>query len=648
MEKQKEMEHSSDKKQKVRIKRELSRINLLGMYLLGTVFVAFMVALILVQANVRYTVRPEVLELLPKVNLVDMKNTEEPSEGSSEKNNYGETLIENKSYKTLLITEEGDPQSIKSKELWDPILSQMKISSDECDVSDFKCSMLKDYDKIIMAVTKYQKLSEEIVGIKSWVKKGGNLMVAFPPETSGSYKSLFEILGVSDSGEAVVVEGLHFEKDFLIGGSAHDFGIIDAYESSLAYALYDDCEVYVKSTDEYPVPVIWKRKVGKGTVVMDNFGIMDKAYRGIHCAAYSLLGEFCVYPVINGAAFYIDDFPSPVPEGDSTYVSRDYNMSVADFYSQVWWNDIYELGRRYGIHYTGLVIEDYSNQVEGEFPRNQEITRFRYFGNMLLDAGGEIGIHGYNHMPLVLENFDYKDQYDAYIQWPSIQDMRNSLLEVFGFSDELFPDEEFKVYVPPSNVLSEEGRKLLNDTTIRSIAAVYLPTDMAYEQEFEVSSDGIINTPRITSGCVIDEYMELAALSELNFHLVNTHFHHPDDVLDEDRGAALGWKKLYENLRNYMQWLYMSFPNIRNMTGSELAAAVQNYDLLKVERRINDREITLNFGDFNKEAWMLLRVSDGQKIDYVTGGSYISMTDDLYLLQCDTDKVVVRLKQETE
>ena len=46
--------------------------------------------------------------------------------------------------------------------------------------------------------------------------------------------------------------------------------------------------------------------------------------RGFYAASYSLLTDVGVYPVINGSAFYLDDFPSPVPEGDATYVKRDY------------------------------------------------------------------------------------------------------------------------------------------------------------------------------------------------------------------------------------------------------------------------------------------------------------------------------------
>jgi penicillin-binding protein 1A len=59
-------------------------------------------------------------------------------------------------------------------------------------------------------------------------------------------------------------------------------------------------------------------------------------------------------------------------------------MDIKDFYTHHWWKDVYNLSKKYNIRYTGLVIEDYSGQVSGVFPRNKDITRFQYFGNMLL------------------------------------------------------------------------------------------------------------------------------------------------------------------------------------------------------------------------------------------------------------------------
>ncbi|MFP9045333.1 DUF2194 domain-containing protein, partial [Enterococcus faecalis] len=65
--------------------------------------------------------------------------------------------------------------------------------------------------------------------------------------------------------------------------------------------------------DDSKIPLVWEYDLGSGRVVVDNFGIYVKAMRGFYSASYSLLGDVGVYPVINSAAFTLDDFPSPVP-----------------------------------------------------------------------------------------------------------------------------------------------------------------------------------------------------------------------------------------------------------------------------------------------------------------------------------------------
>ena len=80
-----------------------------------------------------------------------------------------------------------------------------------------------------------------------------------------------------------------------------------------------------------------------------NLGIYVKAVRGIFSAAYSLLSDCTIYPVINGSAFYLDDFPSPVPGGNGEYIYRDYGINVRDFYANIWWPDILALAEKYGV-----------------------------------------------------------------------------------------------------------------------------------------------------------------------------------------------------------------------------------------------------------------------------------------------------------
>ena len=239
-------------------------------------------------------------------------------------------------------------------------------------------------------------------------------------------------------------------------------------------------------------------------------------------------------------------------------------------------------------------------------------------------------------MPLVPEKFDYIGQYDSYRQWVSVDAMRDSITELSEFCHELFPNEQFHVYVPPSNIISEEGRKLLAEDfpEIRAIASLYLPddNDVSYSQDFTVTDDGMVQTPRIISGYVLDDYMRAAAMSELYFHCVNTHFQHPDDTLDTDRGAALGWTELFNRLSDYVDWLHNAIPQMRNLTGSELTGAVQRYDALQVRREKTDSGMKVSLGGFHDEAWFYLRINEGKPF-HVSGGTISEVSDGLYLVK---------------
>ena len=308
-----------------------------------------------------------------------------------------------------------------------------------------------------------------------------------------------------------------------------------------------------------------------------------------------------------------------------------------------------ELAEQYGLRYTGLVIENYSDEHAAPLSGNTDTRRFQYFGNELLNMGGEIGFHGYNHMPLVLPNFYYGEEYESYRQWESPEDIRTAMAELNRFCTALYPDEKFQVYVPPSNVLSQEGRAILSEDflDIKAIASIYFEGQAEYTQEFEVAEDGIVETPRIISGCVIDSYMEIAALSELNFHFVNSHFLHPDDVLDEDRGAAKGWAAMRDRLGEYMDWLYTAAPDIRNLTGTEMAGAVQRYYYLDPLVEERDGEIDIQLSNFQDEAWLFARVNRGT-VAQVINGTATEVAEDLYLVQALDNEVILKLSYENE
>ena len=144
------------------------------------------------------------------------------------------------------------------------------------------------------------------------------------------------------------------------------------------------------------------------------------------------------------------------------------------------------------------------------------------------------------------------------------------------------------------------------------------------------------------SGYIMDNYTQLLALAELNFHFVNSHFQHPDDVLDVERGGDLGWEEMFRRLSEYTEWLYTAAPQIRNLTGIEMAAAVQQYDYLDVKRTLTDSSLELQLGGFGTQAWLMVRINEGTP-GTVTGGELTQLTESLYLLQADESHVVIEL-----
>lgn len=518
----------------------------------------------------------------------------------------------------------------------------MKIQTDYVDISEEKVPDYNQFQTVVVLTPDLEALGEKALQLMEWVEDGGNVLFAMSLQKDPISTSIEHKLGIIFSNyQYALVDKLKIDEDFMLGAK-RSYVIDEPFESSRAIELNKRAQVHMQTDDDNQNPLIWSYKLGQGKVVVDNIGLYEKVMRGFYAASYSLLQDVSIYPVINSSAFTLDDFPAPVPSGTGYYIQRDYDMSISDFYTNIWWPNMLKLADDYGIKYTGVVIENYEDDTTGKIVKQTDLSRFTYFGNTLLQSGGEIGYHGYNHQPLSLSNVDYGDAF-AYNTWDSRAAAKASIQELVRFTDELFPSVPKSVYVPPSNILSAEGRALLvkEFPMIKVIAASYFTKTFEYDQEFEVAKDGIIEEPRISSGTLIDDYIKLTMVSELNMHYVNHHFIHPDDPLDPDRGAKMGWKKMFDNLYDQMKWLYQSAPSLRNMTESEMGGAIQRYSSVNVTTKVSKDEITFRVGNLVDEAYFMVRINEGE-VGQVSGGSLEQLTDDLYLLRATDDTVVVK------
>lgn len=540
----------------------------------------------------------------------------------------------------LLIVSGSEPELGDNIIELEQVLIDMRVGYETYDLEEGRFPDLYKYSTVMVAVSNLESFDEDIFTLSGWVYDGGRALFPLTLQRERTLDLVASKLGITEAGyENVRVDSIYVEEGFMIGGGM-TYAVTDGYDSALSVSLSEHVKIHAYE-GESGAPLIWENRYGEGKFVVDNFGLCEKAYRGFFAASYSLLEDVSVYPVINSSTFYIDDFPSPVPMGDGEFIRRDYNMDIGGFYSNIWWPDMMQLAEKYGMVYTAVMIENYESQVTGVLPRNSDQARYRYFGNMLLRMGGELGYHGYNHQPLCLEGYDY-GQESGYKSWESMDVMKNSIKELESFASELFPEEVFSVYVPPSNILSDEGRQILVSEfpDIRTIASLYFSGDGAYSQEYEVGADGMIESPRVISGCVIDEYMQIAALSELNMHYVNSHFLHPDDLLDEDRGAAMGWENLKMTFERYLSWLYTSAPEIRDLNGSGIAGAIERYCALSLWKEDTPEDFYLTLDGFYDEAYLLVRVNEGT-VGAVKGGRLEHITGNLYVLHARSPEIEI-------
>ena len=547
----------------------------------------------------------------------------------------------------LLVIDSSQEGVSDAESMLDRVLLDMKVPTVTVDLAqDDEIPALKQYQTMVIAMPNLDPLGKHVLQIMQWVKKGGGVMFAMTPEKTGYLDVIGPQIGIESSAyKYVVTEGITPSEDFMLGGG-QTYMFSDPFKSSLSVALNDRAQVEAVSSNGR-TPLVWRSSVESGTAVMCNIGIYVKMVRGFYASAFSLLSSAMAYPVINSAAFYLDDFPSPVPSGNGKYIKRDYNMSISEFYSQVWWPDLVRLAERYGIRFTGVMIENYGDDTKDDPVRQTDNTQFEYYGGLLLRQNGEIGYHGYNHQPLVLPNTHYSKEY-AYVQWPNRKAIVDSLNELIAFQKTVLPAATSSVYVPPSNILSSEGRQIIGEDVpqIRAIASMAFPPDssLEYVQEFGVAADGVVEAPRIVSGSMVNNsYMRLAAVSELNMHYVSTHFMHPDDLLDEDRGAKEGWETYRKGLEDYLDWLEQSAPSIRMQTGTECAAAVQRFSGLTVSMATSDDSWDLHLGNLIDQGWLMFRANNGTP-GRVRGGSLTKLTGNLYLLKATSATVHIERK----
>ena len=440
--------------------------------------------------------------------------------------------------------------------------------------------------------------------IFSYVEQGGTAILLTRlqqnPDIPISQDTL-AMLGISQldgESQSFTAQGLMMQTDFLPGSKGVQVADDIRYNTFVdSVTLLDSAVVHVSDYTR-TVPLIWQQAYGKGRFYVYNGSMRpDKTNRGFLMSFLAHCGEDTLYPIVGCKIFFIDDFPSPIPEGYQDKIRSEYQMTTRDFYSRIWWPYMKELQEKEHIKYTGVIIESYGDQVQGPFEpiyEREGRNALLVYGNDLISVGGEMGIHGYNHQPLVPPG--YQDDEPDYVPWQSTSDMKDALTELNRYVHEAFPKYTFQVYVPPSNILSPQGKKTIEETLpdIRIFSSLYdgPSNEEAYYQEFKREDNGTYDIPRITSGYKppeLDLYFECTTITSIG---VFNHFVHPDELFYEE-SKDLTWQMMSEGLKDFLNQINARYGWLTPVTISESLPYFDSYfDLdYRVIRKPDELEI---------------------------------------------------------
>lgn len=548
----------------------------------------------------------------------------------------------------LVLYDPVDDVSVKYKGNLERVFRWLKMEAEFLPADRKDTVAYPDYDLVMVAFSDWEGLiGQGVTRLARYVDEGGCLLLGMMPDDLGLvYQTLYRSMGVLEYGGYGVTEGFHFTGELLPGSLGCTFEGPDFEDSMVNVQVEQDSLVLMTGLQEgREVPMAWRSDAGEGRILTFNGTAMaGDLWTGVAAGCIqSLLGEG-IWPVINSKTVFIDDFPSPQYNSENQRIQADYNRTVLEFYRDIWWPAMQSAAVRYNIRYVGLFMATYDDMVDPEGFAYTDDSAEQYFGNSLLDNGFEMGAHGYNHQPLALAG-----QVPAalgYKAWASGSDMAASLAELAEITARLFPDVKLYTYVPPSNYMSAEGRRAVAQALpdLRVISGVYTDEEeegggAVYVQDFSVAEDGIVELPRATSGMLNDPYDRFVSLSIGGLYGVYSHFVHPDDILDEERGQGKSWEELFREYCEKLQFVNESFSGLRPMTAVQAASALETAGHLEVALREGEDGVVQGWcNGFSGQGWCYLRtertpkiINDTCRISPVSGrgGSYY------YLVQID-------------
>jgi hypothetical protein len=553
------------------------------------------------------------------------------------------------SLSVLYSSTKADSQIIKDNLFY--AMHMAKIRADFMDMDSY--GMDNALNKIeaanLLVIASPHPMSDEVSGyIADWVEKGGNaVFLSYTPN-----EDLYQMLGIAANRGYFLepVEGFNI-VDYIFPG-LDDIYLEDVLQASLDVDLMNNSRVLAEA--DGGIPLVWKNRFGQGEILYVNTTVVQaKSFRGFLLACISHLPEYFVSTILNSVVFHIDDFPAPIKLGTHPAVYDYYRLSTPEIFKQIWWPATYNFALRHNLKLTGLAIITFNEDTVSPLAQINELEheQILYFGRRLSEIGGELGIHGYNHQSLALEGQMLFEEY-GYTPWESVETMEEGLSILKTTIRDTFGEANVFTYVPPSNIISKEGRIAVKNVfeDVKVFAGLYIggqePGLLLQEFGRDPYVPDAVSFPRNSSGYLYHEPLMWNIFNLIANYGVVSHFIHPDDIFDERRSGGLSWEEMdrqidmmFARIRNY-------FPFLRGMTTVEAYKHFIDKESIEVFTSRKGSEIIIEYNQSRKLPIYHYLKLKGERVASVDGGKFkiISRSHDLYLIESTSDRVTITVR----
>ena len=504
---------------------------------------------------------------------------------------------------------------------------------------------------IIIATEELGSLGQQATQrIKELVNDGSHLTILLRSFDN----RFFEMAGIERSRGFFtdVLRGLKIVEPIFPGLDEIEIpqGIISS--SSLDLDVQETAKILATAENDFPL--IWTHPYGKGSVLYTNSTLFqDKLNRGLLLQTIMYHREFSVAAIYATSLFHIDDFPAPIKQGNAEIIFKDYQRNNEKFYREIWWPDMRELAALYDQKFTGFVIGNYGRDTQSPFLdlKTANIDAIETFGRRLSEISGEIGIHGFNHFPLVMEDEINFEEF-GYTPWPTVEDMVASLQQLRTELTSVFGEVPFRSYVAPSNLVGAHTKEavLAAFPNIKVFSGIYTAlrneaTKGVFLQEIGKDPDysDIYDLPRLSSGYLKEPDGMWAIYNGIAEMGLFAHFIHPDDITDPDRSNGMSWELLRRDLESILSDVSDRFPFLDPRTTYEAYLRFIIQDEMSMYTRRDESVLEIFYSKANLPVRSYLRLHD--QVIRVRGGSITPLgREGLYILEASAPYVVIQLR----